>query len=272
MSFWSMKPKPAGTLWCAKYPRRCVALSGAAAGQTGDLHTLARNFQDLGTRTLKLAATPRRQARETLVRVAAGRLQVAAPRYPRGQHSQAPLPLQVVHVRELAPPAGEKPVEWFLLTDQPVATAQEAWRVVDYYAARWIIEEYHKGQKTGCSIEAPQFTQCQRLEPMIGLLSVVAVQLLRLRDAARQPALAAKPAAEVVPAQWVQVLAAWRWHDPQRQPTVAEFLLALARLGGHQNRKADGPPGWITLWRGWMKLQSMIAGASAMKRRRVRCG
>ena len=26
------------------------------------------------------------------------------------------------------------------------------------------------------------------------------------------------------------------------------------------NRKADGFPGWLTLWRGWQKLESMVAG------------
>ena len=34
--------------------------------------------------------------------------------------------------------------------------------------------------------------------------------------------------------------------------------MALGRLGGHQNRKSDGPPGWITLWRGWNQLQQMV--------------
>jgi hypothetical protein len=41
---------------------------------------------------------------------------------------------------------------------------------------------------------------------------------------------------------------------------VKAFYMHVARLGGHQNRKADGFPGWITLWRGWMKLQAMVDG------------
>ena len=73
-----------------------------------------------------------------------------------------------------------------------------------------------------------------------------------------------------MPRGYVRMLCAWRWGDAAKPPTVREFLLALARLGGHQTRKADGLPGWITLWRGWTKLQSMIQGEQAM--RRIRCG
>ena len=43
-----------------------------------------------------------------------------------------------------------------------------------------------------------------------------------------------------------------------------EFYLAVARLGGHMNRKRDGFPGWLTLWRGWQKLQTMVEGAAAI--------
>jgi hypothetical protein len=37
--------------------------------------------------------------------------------------------------------------------------------------------------------------------------------------------------------------------------------LAVGRLGGHMNRKADGMPGWITLWRGMTKLRLLVQGA-----------
>ena len=36
------------------------------------------------------------------------------------------------------------------------------------------------------------------------------------------------------------------------------------RLGGHLARKNDGPPGWLTLWRGWRDLQLMVQGVLAL--------
>ena len=53
--------------------------------------------------------------------------------------------------------------------------------------------------------------------------------------------------------------------------SVKGFYLALARLGGPMNRKGDGDPGWLVRRRGWMKLQSMLDGAEAERRRRKIC-
>jgi len=41
---------------------------------------------------------------------------------------------------------------------------------------------------------------------------------------------------------------------------LAEVALAVGRLGGRLNRKSDGLPGWITLWRGWKILQTLVEG------------
>ena len=43
--------------------------------------------------------------------------------------------------------------------------------------------------------------------------------------------------------------------------TVADVLLALGRLGGHMNRRRDGMPGWITMWRGMKTLRLLVKGA-----------
>ena len=48
-------------------------------------------------------------------------------------------------------------------------------------------------------------------------------------------------------------------YGTERELTVREFTLALGRLGGHQNRKGDGLPGWQTLWRGWNQLHAMVS-------------
>jgi hypothetical protein len=128
------------------------------------------------------------------------------------------------------------------------------------------IEEFHKAQKTGCGIELAQFTDCSRLEPVIALLSVVAVFLLTLRDAGRDEQQGKKPATDLVPKSYVRVLNAWRWQDKSRATTISEFLLAVARIGGHQNRKSDGHPGWLTLWRGWQDLMTMVRAVEAVER------
>ena len=91
-----------------------------------------------------------------------------------------------MQVAEVAPPPGEKAIEWTLLTNERVAAFEDARRVTGWYERRWVVEEYHKAQKTGCRIEDMQFTTTDRLEPAIALLSVVAVTLLNLREAGRR--------------------------------------------------------------------------------------
>ena len=111
---------------------------------------------------------------------------VCPPHAKAGHHGDDPLPLYVVQVTEVAPPEGEKAIEWTLLTNEPVQTFEDAWRVTGWYERRWVVEEYHKAQKTGCRVEDMQFTTTDRLEPAIALLSVVAVTLLNLREASRR--------------------------------------------------------------------------------------
>src|ERR1700689_162534 len=130
-----------------------------------------------------------------------------------------------------------------------------------------MVEEYHKAKKTGCRVEDLQFRTEQALQPMIALLSVTAVMLLNLRQAARRPDAKERKATEVVAPIYEEVLRAHRYKTPRLELSVYEFYLAVARLGGHMNRKADGFPGWLTLWRGWQKLESMVAGAEIERQR-----
>ena len=39
----------------------------------------------------------------------------------------------------------------------------------------------------------------------------------------------------------------------------------IASLGGYLNRKADGPAGTTTMWRGLVRLQAMAEGFSLCK-------
>lgn len=210
------------------------------------------------------AGQPVRQAKWQAVAVP---VRVRAPHVRRGEHGRAPLALVAVRVWEVEPPAGVQPLEWVLLTHGPLDTADALRQRVAWYACRPLVEEFHKAQKTGVALEGLRFQSQAGLEPVIGLLSVVAVALLNLRVAARVAAEAARPAAELVDPLWVEVLSVWRYQE-RRPLTVREFILALGRLGGHLKRPRDGLPGWQTLWKGWNQLHAMITYELS----RRRCG
>jgi len=225
-----------------------------------------RSLPEQGRREVYVHSHDGRPGRRATVALRWAAVQVLPPHNQRGLYRKEPLAVWAIYVREVGPPPpGSEAVEWVLLTNVAVATVEQSWERVHWYENRWVVEELHKAQKTGCGIENPQFEEVERLEPMIALLSVVAVGLLQLRDASRDEAQQGQPATAVVHKEYVEVLSGWRYRE-RRPLTVREFFLALARLGGHQNRNKDQPPGWLVLWRGWTKLHLLAEGARASRR------
>lgn len=250
---------------------RKVYAGHSRQGRQQYLRKYAHSLPELGRFTMDVQAQKGRKARTQAEFVVRGSAVLVLPPHARyGHHGREPLPLYVVCVSELKPPKGEKPIEWLLLTNEPVTTLADAQRVVAWYERRWIIEEYHKGMKTGCGIEDLQFTAVERLEPAIALLSAVALTLLNLRDASRRPDAHTRRATAVVAEDYVELLSLWRHGKTRLAWTIHDFFYALARLGGHQNRKRDHRPGWLVLWRGWSKLQLMLDGYHAAQHKK--CG
>ncbi len=97
-------------------------------------------------------------------------------------------------------------LEWILFTTLRVSDAADALTQLDWYACRWVIEEYHKCLKSGCAIEKRQLETGKGLVTLLGFLCVVAVRLLQLRTISRsQPEV---KASEFVPELVLNVLVA----------------------------------------------------------------
>ena len=200
---------------------------------------------------------PPRDARPTMLAIGAMPLTVRRPwNMPASQ--PATLALHVVHVREVDAPADADPIEWTLLTTEPIATPEQMWAIVDAYRARWLIEEYFKTLKTGCSLEKRQNESLHALENVLGLYLPIAWQLLRLRTLARTAE--TTPAAAVLSPSACAVL---RRHPRTAKwmpanPTVVDAMNAIAALGGHI--KNNGRAGLIVLGRGYQALLALIDG------------
>lgn len=214
---------------------------------------------------------PPRKSRTARLLVSATPVRILAPKPPRGEHGTEPLPVWVVRVWEPSPPPGEEPIEWMLMTNVGATNLEVALQVLQWYSCRWIIEEYHKALKTGCGVESLQFHSEDRLEPAIALVSVVATTLLRLRDASRSPHAKTRPATKMVSEIYVRTLSLWRDRQVRLDWSIDEFVMALARMGGHQNRRRDGPPGWLTLWRGWTELVSRVDAIELSQKHDPKC-
>lgn len=178
------------------------------------------------------------------------------------------LEVNLVYVREIDAPEGVQPVEWHLVTTEPIGTRQQILKVVDYYRGRWRIEEFFKALKTGCSFEQRQLESLHALSNALAIFTPMAWQLLRLRSLARSTPKA--PASRALTRTQITVL---RRFSPKRLPpklSVERALQAVADLGGHQRQ--NGPPGWQILGRGLQQLLTLERGfQSGRKAKAINC-
>lgn len=232
-----------------------------ANGESVYLSDAIKHGQELGSYELQLRSRPGQAARTAKLKIS-----VTSVTFPRPVHSSKyakqcgirEIKTNVVVVEEIDAPERVKPIKWVLLTSLPVDTFEQAWQVIDDYEKRWTIEEYHKVIKTGCNIEAHALRTAERLEALIGVISIIGVRLLSLKMQARNaPNVMAKAR---VPAMWLSALKGLRPKLHITKLTTYEFFRELAKLGGFIGRRHDGEPGWQTVWRGYMKLQLIVKG------------
>lgn len=231
------------------------------AGKTVSLKAAMETAQLLGSYELNLRSRPGINARTAKIEVL-----VVTVTFPRPRHNSkwvkqcgiGELKMNVVIVQEKNPPQGVSPIRWVLLTSLPVRTLDDAWQVIEDYENRWLVEEYHKVLKSGCSVELHSLRSADRLEPLIGLISVIGIRLLQLKLIGRSQK--ESQAATHVPSSWLKCMKLARPELRLTGMTVYEFFRELAKLGGFLGRKGDGEPGWETVWHGYKKLHSLLDG------------
>ncbi len=222
------------------------------------LHDLLRSTPAQAQWDLTLPVRTGQPGRVAHLSVTAVSVALRPPHVQTGHHRREAVAVNAVRVWEGPASAGVEALEWLLLTGEPVDTPEQLRQVADWYACRMQIEEYHKVQKTGLSVEGCQVQSVEKMAALVAVLSVVSVGLMNLRLAMRHPATASRPASGLVPSLWIQVLSRNQTGRVQPGWTVAQFWVQLARLGGYQKNPAKHPPGWITLWRGWQILHALI--------------
>jgi hypothetical protein len=199
---------------------------------------------------LHLARHPERAERDAELALRFGTVTLRCPQ----------LTLQVVEVQEVAPPRGQKPVHWLLLTTLPVTTLAQAQTIVQAYTYRWLIERFHYVLKSGCHLEERQLRTQKRLTCLLGVFNYVAWKLLWLTYQTRLTP-TDDCTAILEPDEWQALYGTIHQTTafPLFPPTLHEVIRWIAQLGGFLGRKGDGDPGVKVLWRGWTRLQDIVA-------------
>lgn len=116
-----------------------------------------------------------------------------------------------------------------------------------------------KALKTGCGLEKAQLETAHGLTVLLGIVAVLAARLPDLKLLARARPDETVTADPLAPGS-LAVPAAPSGGAPAGGWTNRTVLHAVARLGGFVGRNSDGDPGWITLWRGMLRLLDLCAG------------
>ena len=165
--------------------------------------------------------------------------------------------LSVIALRSLTDPE----TEWVLLSDQPVNTQQQALQVIQYYKRRWMVEELHKGMKTGCKMENRQFSSLHATLNSIALLTLMAVWLLRIKVQAQTSG--EEDMASMLSEQEQQVLQllAKKHLRPLQKQKLKQYsakwlAVLLGNMGGFVGNQERHMPGWQTLWLGYTRYKA----------------
>jgi hypothetical protein len=232
----------------------------------GRLFGAAAAEPELGRMTVKLPAAPGRPAREARLALKAFPVAIARPatRAPAGLPDR--VELRLVEACEIDPPDGVAPAHWRLLTTHPIEGFAQAAQAVDFYRARWTIEQLFRVMKTkGFDVEALRIQDEGPFEIMANAVLIAAVEVLALvRDRDGE---ASRPLTDVLAAEDQPALEAVcaslegkteRQKNPHPKGSLAYAAWVCARLGGWTGYY--GKPGPIVILNGLIRFRAIHQG------------
>ena len=171
-----------------------------------------------------------------------------------GKSGVRDLTLNVIEIKEKTKKKGREQLRWALLTNLDVNSKEDALKIVDYYRLRWQIESYFKVLKDGCChVEHSCLRSFEKLDKYTMCFSIIAWRMFWMKFMYHtDPEM---PAKSVLTDIELEVLKVRHPKIDKSKLTLGEALKLIAMFGGYNNRKGDGPPGNITLWRGFLIIR-----------------
>lgn len=219
---------------------------------------------------LDLPARPgKRSARQACLAVRFASVRIRRPGSCSDRNAPEQIKLFAIDVRELAAPAGEKPIHWRLLTTHTVESVAQALTVIGWYRLRWHIEQLFRTLKRqGLGIEQSVIEDGVALEKLaiIALIGAgITMQLVLARAASSDD----MPATRVFDADQINVLHALqtklqggtlKQQNPYRPQSLAWAGWTIARLGGWTGYASDRSTGPITMRDGLQRFNAIVDG------------
>jgi Transposase DDE domain len=238
------------------------------ADRTG-LYAASEAMTAVEQRTILLPARAGRPERLAHLELRFGAIELVRPQSKFLRHLPREVPLAVVDVREVGAGAGVEPLHWRLLTSHRLANADDAWRIVEWYKQRWIIEQFFRVLKTqGFKLEDSQIGAADRLLKLVAIAAkaaVITIQLLQARGGGRQSLHTTFNASQVAALTALNhqlETKSKRLKNPHPSDRLAWAAWIIGRLGGWDGYPSSKPPGPITFKTGLEYFHAVAAGWS----------
>ena len=174
---------------------------------------------------------------------------------PTRGHKGAPVKVSAIHIGEVAPPEGEKAIQWYLLTTAEVTSVAQAVELVNAYMLRWRVEDGFRILKSVCKVQELRLQTADSLHQAITINMVIAWRLHLMTLLGRE---APEAEAEVMFTDIeLHVLREYAdGFDFAPPDDLASAILLVALMGGYMNRKSDPPAGSTIMSRGYVRLET----------------
>jgi len=236
----------------------------------GLLSELCAGWMEQDRVTISVPPRGQRAERQASVALRFGAVTLQRPKTRAAKGLPESVALWVVDVQEIAPPEGQEPVHWRLLTTHAVTSVAEARQIVAWYRMRWTIEQVFRSLKAhGLRIEDSQMVEAHSFTKLAVVALIAAVRSMQLvlardgstgqkiTDAVDPPDM---PALRSLNASLEGRTKALK--NPFDSSSLAWFVWIVARLGGWSGYTSRGyrPPGPKTMHHGLLRLDQILAG------------
>ena len=167
-----------------------------------------------------------------------------------------------------------RPINWKLLTTHKVENYRDALQIVDWYSARWNIEQLFRIlKKQGFGIEETELESGWAIRKLILMQMTALLKILQMNIAYSDPE-EGQPIEEVFTEEEIGVLGLMNkklqgktyklqnHNDPKRTKWATWII---GRIGGWKGYDSQGPPGVIILKKGLDRLSFIIEGTKLIK-------
>ena len=212
------------------------------------------NLEPNGIITLQIPDVKGQKKTSVTVEIRYKQVEILCPKHSKSNYDS--ILLTAIEVRQPGITDDKKGIWWKLLTTLEVGNVEDVKKYILWYTYRWLIERFHYVVKSGCGIEDLKLKRAESLKKAIAMYSLAAFKIMQLTYQSR--------ATPEVSCEVILTTDEWqalylRMHKtgslPASPPTLGQAAKWISRLGGHMGRKADGPPGLKTIWRGYIRLR-----------------